>query len=357
MFKLALNAGHGLYTAGKRCLKSIDPNETREWTLNSRVCDKIESKLAAYTGYELLRLDDKTGKTDVALKTRTDKANAFKADFYLSIHHNAGIGGKSGGGLMAFTYTKVDAATKQWQSDLYNELIKCGALKGNRSNPLAQSDLHECRESNMPAVLLECGFMDSTTDTPVILTDAYADKVATACVNVIVAHAKLSKKDTTPAPQPTPTPTPAPTPQSTTVYYAKYTGSSGSISDALKAIGVDNSFTNRAAIAKANGITNYSGTAAQNTQLLNLLKQGKLIKTAGSTPAPTPTPAPTTKYYPKYTGSSGSISDALKSLGINNSFSNRGKIAKANGIKVYLGTAAQNTQLLNLLKQGKLVKV
>ena len=41
-FKLALSAGHGMYTAGKRCLKSIDPNETREWWLNDRIADRIE---------------------------------------------------------------------------------------------------------------------------------------------------------------------------------------------------------------------------------------------------------------------------------------------------------------------------
>ena len=63
-----------------------------------------------------------------------------------------------------------------------------------------------------------------------------------------------------------------------TSYYKKYTGSSVSIVDALKAIGVDSSMNNRKKIAKANGISNYSGTASQNTQLLNLLKQGKLKK-------------------------------------------------------------------------------
>ena len=61
-------------------------------------------------------------------------------------------------------------------------------------------------------------------------------------------------------------------------YYTKYSGGSGSIVDALKSIGVDSSYSNRKNIAVKNGITNYSGTAAQNTQLLNLLKQGKLIK-------------------------------------------------------------------------------
>lgn len=63
-----------------------------------------------------------------------------------------------------------------------------------------------------------------------------------------------------------------------TSYYKKYTGSSVSIVDALKAIGVDSSMNNRKKIAKANGISNYSGTSSQNTKLLNLLKQGKLKK-------------------------------------------------------------------------------
>ena len=61
-------------------------------------------------------------------------------------------------------------------------------------------------------------------------------------------------------------------------YYKKYTGKSTSLVDALASIGVDSSFTNRKKIAKANSITNYSGTAAQNTKLLELLKNGKLKK-------------------------------------------------------------------------------
>lgn len=61
-------------------------------------------------------------------------------------------------------------------------------------------------------------------------------------------------------------------------YYKKYTGNSTSLVDALTSIGVDSSFNNRKKIAKANNISNYSGTAAQNTKLLELLKNGKLIK-------------------------------------------------------------------------------
>ena len=61
-------------------------------------------------------------------------------------------------------------------------------------------------------------------------------------------------------------------------------------------------------------------------------------------------------YYPKYSGDSVSIVAALNSLNIDSSFNNRKKIAAANSIKLYVGTAAQNTKMVNLLKQGKLIK-
>ena len=54
----------------------------------------------------------------------------------------------------------------------------------------------------------------------------------------------------------------------------KYKGVS--IVDALNEIGVDSSFSYRSKLASANGISNYTGTAEQNTQLLNLLKNGTL---------------------------------------------------------------------------------
>lgn len=194
MLKIALNAGHYLGTAGKRCLKSLDANETREWVLNARICEKVEKLLTAYTGYELLRIDDRTGKTDTALKTRTDKANNWGADVYISVHHNAGVKGGSGGGIVAYTYTKTDSKTAEWQKELYDALIKRTGLKGNRSTPLAKSNLHECRETKMPAVLLELGFMDSKTDVPIILTEKYADNCAAAIADVIIKKGGLTKK-------------------------------------------------------------------------------------------------------------------------------------------------------------------
>lgn len=61
-------------------------------------------------------------------------------------------------------------------------------------------------------------------------------------------------------------------------YYPRYKGKSSSIVDALKLLSINPSKSNRKRIATLNGIKNYTGTAMQNTRLLNLLKKGKLVK-------------------------------------------------------------------------------
>ena len=61
-------------------------------------------------------------------------------------------------------------------------------------------------------------------------------------------------------------------------YYPACDKSYKSLIDALKSIGVDSSAENRKIIASLNDIPNYTRTEAQNLELLNKLKQGKLIK-------------------------------------------------------------------------------
>lgn len=113
-----------------------------------------------------------------------------------------------------------------------------------------------------------------------------------------------------------------------------------SITQALKEKGYNNSFSYRKTLwQKLGKTTTYKGTAAQNLELLELLG------------------ANTASYYPACAKSYTSIVNGLNSVGVNSSFANRKKIAKANGITAYIGTAAQNTKLLNLLKSGTLKKI
>lgn len=63
----------------------------------------------------------------------------------------------------------------------------------------------------------------------------------------------------------------------------------------------------------------------------------------------------TVSYYPKYTGNSVSIVDALKSIGEDATIENRKKIAEKNGI-LNVGSAESNAKMLKLLKEGKLIR-
>ena len=194
--KIAYCAGHYIGTAGKRVPKALDKNQTREWTLNDRVARYFAEAAGQYEGVELLRTDDPTGKKHISIKNRTKKANEWGAGFYLDIHHNAAGRVFSGGGVVAFS-KKKDAAGKKYRDAIYAAVIEAGKLQGNRAKPLVEKNYSTMVYSKATAVLIECGFMDSTTDYPVLSTEAYAKKVGYATMEAIALVAGLKKKTKT----------------------------------------------------------------------------------------------------------------------------------------------------------------
>ena len=189
---IALDAGHYLGTPGKRCLKSIDPAETREWTLNARIADKVGMLLKGYR-CQTMRTDDVTGQKDVTIARRNNTANNLGAAVLVSFHHNAGINGGSGGGLVVYRYPDSGAEAKVLQEAVYRHVAARTGLVGNRANPTATANHQITRNAQQPAVLIEFGFMDSTTDTPIILTEDFVDKAARGVVDALAEVYALEK--------------------------------------------------------------------------------------------------------------------------------------------------------------------
>ena len=190
--KIAIDAGHGRYTPGKRCLNAIDPLETREWTLNSRIAEKVIAHLER-CGAEVLRTDDATGQTDVSLSARSGRINQWGADYSVSIHHDSGAGGTSAGGTTVFVYSGPHSSKSDaLQRAVYEGIIAACGKFGNRATPCNSANFHMVREPNCPAILVECGFMDSSIDTPMILTEAFAEKCALGIARGICQTAGLS---------------------------------------------------------------------------------------------------------------------------------------------------------------------
>ena len=190
---ICIDAGHGKHTAGKRCMKSIDPGETREWVLNARIADKLQAILESFD-CKTMRADDVTGERDVPLSERVKAANRAGAEAYLSIHHNAGIRGGAGGGAVVFTAPVCQNRSKVLQEAVYRHLIRQTGLAGNRAQPMCSKNLYVLRHTLMPAVLCECGFMDSSHDTPVILTERFATRAAYALAEALIEVYGLERR-------------------------------------------------------------------------------------------------------------------------------------------------------------------
>lgn len=185
-FRVALNAGHSLLTLGKNCPKSLDPNMTKEWVLNNRVVTKMQNLLSAYKDIEVLRVDDSTGRTNQSFTQKRKIVNDYGADLFIGVHHNAAEKIFDGGGISAFVTINPTAESVELRNALYYEAVKETGLKGNRADPLVERDLKELRGLNCAAALMECGFMNSRVDCPIILTEKFADDIAKAFVAVIV---------------------------------------------------------------------------------------------------------------------------------------------------------------------------
>lgn len=179
MAKIAIDCGHGLSTAGKRCLKSLDPKETREWVINDRVGDSLEQALKS-AGHTVLRVDDTDGSSDVSLADRVKKANNWNADAYISVHHNAGVNGGSGGGTVVYVARSCSSKSVQIQNAVYKHAIADCNLKGNRYDGTLASDFYVIKNTKMPAILIECGFMDSSVDIKYILDLDWSKKMGVA---------------------------------------------------------------------------------------------------------------------------------------------------------------------------------
>lgn len=185
--KIALDAGHGLNTAGKRT-----PDGVHEWELNNAVCNYIEEYLKDYA--TIIRTDDTTGNKDIALADRRNKA-VNNCDVLISIHHNALKDNKFSNvtGTETYTHTNYDnKQAKELSELLANNIAKCTGLKNRGAK---QFRLAVIATSKIPAVLCEGGFMDGEHDSYYIRTEEGKKAYAKAVADVLISYFNLKAQN------------------------------------------------------------------------------------------------------------------------------------------------------------------
>lgn len=197
--KIFLSGGHGANTPGKR---SPD-GKLREYDFNNATTQFFKKIMEQYQDVEVIHVNDLNGK-DTPLRDRTKIANDFyiKNDkdiragkvkvYYMSFHANA-MSDKwsTAEGSETLVYKKGSEAYK------FAQIIEqeTGKLTGLKSRGVKiRTDLHEMRETLMPAMLHEAAFMDNRAEYALLLSDSFRQKVAQGVANAFEKHLGLKKK-------------------------------------------------------------------------------------------------------------------------------------------------------------------
>jgi N-acetylmuramoyl-L-alanine amidase len=205
-----LDAGHGYNTPGKR-----SPDGMREYEFNRAVANYAKQLLENYKNVTVYF--SHSDQRDISLKARTDKANSLNVDIFVSIHANAFGGGdwNNVSGIETYVYPTRPPGAFQLAQKIQRNLVISTGLE-NRG--VKTADFHVLRETEMDAVLVECGFMTNRNDIKLLRSETYRRTVAEGIVKALAQQFSLQTKSNA-APKPAPAP-----PSSNSVAQAKKDG-------------------------------------------------------------------------------------------------------------------------------------
>ncbi|TYS66386.1 N-acetylmuramoyl-L-alanine amidase [Bacillus infantis] len=184
MVKFFIDPGHGGTDSG------AVGNGLMEKILTLLIALRIRALLLQFEGVEvkMSREDDRT----LSLKQRTDMANDWGADFYLSPHINAG----GGTGYEDFRHNTQSQSSEagRIQSDIHKAVMAEIKGFGVIDRGAKAANYHVLRESHMPAALTESLFIDKAADAALLKQDIFLDAIARGHVNGLVQAFNLKLK-------------------------------------------------------------------------------------------------------------------------------------------------------------------
>lgn len=182
--KIMLDAGHGYSTPGKRSFHGM-----REYEFTRKVASFAKELLASYQNVTVYFAH--SDKRDVPLQERTDAANRLHADVYVSIHGNAyGTTWNDANGIETYVYVTKPKEANELARKIQKHLVE---MTGLRDRGVKNADFHVLRETNMTAVLAECGFYTNKNEEARMRTERFQKTCAKAIVLGLMEQFDLKK--------------------------------------------------------------------------------------------------------------------------------------------------------------------
>ena len=173
--RIVIDAGHGGYDPGK-----VAADGTEEKGINLAVAKALEGYLeqggaVVYT----TRTEDsslsKNKRED--LKNRADIANSGDADMFISIHQNSFPSGNARG-AQVFYYKGSEQGKRL--AELIQARLKEVADNANERAAKANDSYYVLKQTNIPGVIVECGFLSNSEERGKLLSEEYREKLAWA---------------------------------------------------------------------------------------------------------------------------------------------------------------------------------
>ena len=160
---VVIDAGHGGHDRG-----GIPGQRVAEKDMTLDVARRLRNVLSA-SGYRVVMTRD--SDVFVPLPTRVAIANSYRNAIFVCIHFNA-TQRRSAGGIETYFYSRDSLPL----ASAIHRLVVGGAPSSNRG--VRRRGYYVLRKTNIPAVLVECGFLTNPTEAAYAQSASYRERLA-----------------------------------------------------------------------------------------------------------------------------------------------------------------------------------
>jgi len=186
--KICINAGHGNKGVNNSDSNGYDPGAIgatgyKESVETKEIADLVSAKLK-FNGVETMVYQDGD------LYDVTNKSNAWKSDYFISIHCNS-FSDSSANGVETFSLALTGKGRLLAES-VHKELVPATGLY-DRS--LKTANYHVLRGTDCPAILTEIGFISNPTEEALMKDSTWDNKVSSAITKGICNFIGVNYKE------------------------------------------------------------------------------------------------------------------------------------------------------------------
>lgn len=164
--KICLDYGHGGSDSGAVFGSRLEKNDVL--VAGRALRDRLRQ-------HNFVVVETRSGDAYVGLSERAAIANAHHADYFISVHRNAG----GGTGIESYLFTQTDSKTDEFGTVVHSAITG----KGFADRGLKRANFAVLRETAMSAILVELGFIDNERDNS--LYDVQAKELGVSIANAI----------------------------------------------------------------------------------------------------------------------------------------------------------------------------